>query len=237
MCVCVCVRVHFLLVCGPFSKLCGRDVCVLKHPRFVHLHEYLGTQPKGLSAPDSVLKSLLKCTLIKRLEGESEFFLTFIPVITDVCGLWLWCSPRKVAGNASAYIWHSSPWEFLINICIYVGFMRPPPFPFLLFHFPCGSSLITESVAAYVEHPARNGFPARLHKLAVHAEAELASPHFTLWTWRLLFAFGFSFFLFFFSVWPPLDNESLLVVLLVMCFELGGSNTCDRAEDLLLEQT
>lgn len=140
-CVCVCVRVHFLLVCGPFSKLCGRDVCVLKHPRFVHLHEYLGTQPKGLSAPDSVLKSPLKCTLIKRLEGESEFFLTFIPVITDVCGLWLWCSPRKVAGNASAYIWHSSPWEFLINICIYVGFMRPP--------LPSPSSYSISPVAAH----------------------------------------------------------------------------------------
>lgn len=76
-------------------SVCGRVVCVLKHPRFVHLHEHLGTQPKGLSAPDSVLKSPLKCTLIKLLEGESVFFLTFISVITDVCGSWLWCSPPQ----------------------------------------------------------------------------------------------------------------------------------------------
>lgn len=89
----VCVCMHFLLVCGPFSKLSGCVVCVIKHPLFGHLHERLGTQPKGLLAPDSVLKSPLKCTLIKLLEGESMFFLTFIPVITDVCGSWLWCSP------------------------------------------------------------------------------------------------------------------------------------------------
>lgn len=97
----VCVRAHFLLVCGPFSKLFGCDVCVLKHSRFVHLHEHLGTQPKGLSALDSVLKSPLKRTFNKLLEGESKFFLTFIPGIMDVCGSWLWSS-RKVAGNALA---------------------------------------------------------------------------------------------------------------------------------------
>lgn len=129
-------RVHFLLVCGPFCKLCGCVVCVLNT-----LVLYIYMNISALSRRAYQLR-----TLCQNLHSGAPWlnfsrvracFSSLLSPPSRMCAAH-GCDvlPRKVAGNASAYIWHSSPWEFLINMRVYVGFMRAPlplpPFPFPL---------------------------------------------------------------------------------------------------------